>query len=312
MAEMMGVVVVVVAYAVVCVYQIIYTPPLHAGVGFLPQSLSVAAFYYDNYTARDLQIHVPVAVRPGSILRMNCTYDLENTALYSIKWYLRDQEFYRYVPKESPPTRVFPMPGIIVNVQESDQNKVTIENVQRELTGYYKCEVSADAPLFHTGIKSKLTYVTIEPPSPPKLQSNRMKYSAGDLINVSCIAGESYPAVNISWFLNNQTAETMRSVRISTAFETKVTEMVIMRSYLMTRASTLLFPTGRIKVMCEISQFDLYKSSTSIELVDNAPPKSAQVIAPSLSPHSTGKAPGIQNWATITFMMLFIANIKLL
>lgn len=81
----------------------------------------------------------------------------------------------------------------------------------------------------------------------------------------------------------------MRSVRISTAFETKVTEMVIMRSYLMTRASTLLFPTGRIKVMCEISQFDLYKSSTSIELVDNAPPKSAQVIAPSLSPHSTGK-----------------------
>jgi len=83
----------------------------------------------------------------------------------------------------------------------------------------------------------------------------------------------------------------MKSVRINTVFEHKdiVTEMVVMRSYLMTRASTSLFPTGRIKVMCEISQFDLYKSSSEIELVDNAPPKSAQVIAPSLSPHSTGK-----------------------
>jgi len=83
----------------------------------------------------------------------------------------------------------------------------------------------------------------------------------------------------------------MKSVRINTVFEhkDKVTEMVVMRSYLITRASTLLFPTGRIKVMCEIYQFDLYKSSSEIELVDNAPPKSAQVIAPSLSPHSTGK-----------------------
>lgn len=65
---------------------------------------------------RDLKINVPVAVRSGSTLRMNCTYDLENTALYSIKWYLRDQEFYRYVPKESPPTRVFPLSGIMVDV----------------------------------------------------------------------------------------------------------------------------------------------------------------------------------------------------
>lgn len=66
---------------------------------------------------KDLNINVPVAVPSGSTLQMNCTYDLENTALYSIKWYLRDQEFYRYVPKESPPTRVFPSPGIVVDVR---------------------------------------------------------------------------------------------------------------------------------------------------------------------------------------------------
>ncbi|XP_025409340.1 uncharacterized protein LOC112682813 [Sipha flava] len=260
---------------------------------------------------RDLKINVPVAVRSGSTLRMNCTYDLENTALYSIKWYLRDQEFYRYVPKESPPTRVFPMPGIVVDVQESDENMVTIVNVRRDLTGYYKCEVSADAPLFHTGIKTKLTYVTDEPSSPPVLQSNKMKYSAGDLINVSCIARESYPAVNISWFLNNQTAERMKSVRIHTFVEHRMAELVVTKSRLTTMVNPLLFPTGRIKIRCEISQFDLYKSWSEIELVDNAPPKLAQVIGPSLSPHSTGNSPRLQSWAT-TAVILLIVNIKLL
>lgn len=84
-------------------------------------------------------------------------------------------------------------------------------------------------------------------------------------------------------------AETMKSVKVNTEFEYKISELVTMKSYLITRASPLLFPTGRIKIICAISQFDLYKSSSEIELVDNAPPKSAQVIAPSLSPHSTGK-----------------------
>lgn len=36
---------------------------------------------------------------------------------------------------------------------------VNLENVQRNLTGYYACEVSADAPLFHTDVKKALIIV---------------------------------------------------------------------------------------------------------------------------------------------------------
>lgn len=36
----------------------------------------------------------------------------------------------------------------------SDARNVTLLDVQKQLTGFYKCEVSADAPLFHTEIKS--------------------------------------------------------------------------------------------------------------------------------------------------------------
>lgn len=39
-------------------------------------------------------------------------------------------------------------------VSLSDARNVTLLDVQKQLTGYYKCEVSADAPSFHTEIKS--------------------------------------------------------------------------------------------------------------------------------------------------------------
>jgi hypothetical protein len=47
---------------------------------------------------------------------MICSYDLEGDPLYTVKWYKGRSEFFRYVPKELPHTRVFPYPGINVDV----------------------------------------------------------------------------------------------------------------------------------------------------------------------------------------------------
>jgi hypothetical protein len=66
-----------------------------------------------------VQITVPEAVPTGDIARLKCDYDLEKDLLYTIKWYRGDEEFYRFVPKESPPTRVFPLQGIHVDVSTS-------------------------------------------------------------------------------------------------------------------------------------------------------------------------------------------------
>jgi hypothetical protein len=68
---------------------------------------------------RGVRLDVPEAVLTGDTARLACDYDLEHAALYSIKWYRGDDEFYRFVPKESPPTRVFPLPGINVDVSSS-------------------------------------------------------------------------------------------------------------------------------------------------------------------------------------------------
>jgi hypothetical protein len=66
---------------------------------------------------RGVQITVPEAVPTGDMVRLNCDYDLEKDQLYTIKWYWGDQEFYRYVPKEAPPSKVFPLHGIHVDVR---------------------------------------------------------------------------------------------------------------------------------------------------------------------------------------------------
>lgn len=63
----------------------------------------------DVFGLKGVRIWNPEAIRAGESLRLSCDYDLEGVPLYSIKWYFDDQEFYRFVPKESPPTRVFPI-----------------------------------------------------------------------------------------------------------------------------------------------------------------------------------------------------------
>jgi hypothetical protein len=46
-----------------------------------------------------------------------------------------------------------------LQISQSNAWTVALRDVQRDLTGFYKCEVSADAPLFHTEIKSGLMIV---------------------------------------------------------------------------------------------------------------------------------------------------------
>lgn len=65
----------------------------------------------DVFGLKGVRIWNPEAIRAGESLRLSCDYDLDGVPLYSIKWYFGDQEFYRFVPKESPPTRVFPLSG---------------------------------------------------------------------------------------------------------------------------------------------------------------------------------------------------------
>ena len=59
---------------------------------------------------------VPEVAHRGGDVRLVCTYDLGTSPLCYVKWYRGNFEFYRYTPSERPPHKVFPYPGIHVNV----------------------------------------------------------------------------------------------------------------------------------------------------------------------------------------------------
>ncbi|GBP00118.1 hypothetical protein EVAR_74408_1 [Eumeta japonica] len=106
------------------------------------------------WSLRNVTISVPRAVLSGAAATLRCSYDLEGAPLYSIRWYRAETEFYRYVPREMPPHLVFPLPGASVDLASSDSSQVRVAGLHRRLSGEYQCEVSADAPLFHTDIRS--------------------------------------------------------------------------------------------------------------------------------------------------------------
>lgn len=78
------------------------------------------------WSLRNVSISVPRGVLSGEgqAALLRCSYDLEGAALYSIRWYRAETEFYRYVPREMPPTLVFPLPGASVDVRNIVSIKV--------------------------------------------------------------------------------------------------------------------------------------------------------------------------------------------
>ena len=70
-----------------------------------------------------------------------CEYDLHGEPLYSIKWYKDQQEFYRFLPKESPPHLSFAVLGTEVDMSLSDARLVHLVNISLDSAGLYQCEV---------------------------------------------------------------------------------------------------------------------------------------------------------------------------
>lgn len=61
----------------------------------------------------------PPSVRRGQPVTFICSYELDGTPLYSVKFYRGVYEFYRFSPSELPTSKVFPFPGINVDVSDN-------------------------------------------------------------------------------------------------------------------------------------------------------------------------------------------------
>uniref|UniRef100_A0A182T8L9 Ig-like domain-containing protein n=1 Tax=Anopheles maculatus TaxID=74869 RepID=A0A182T8L9_9DIPT len=91
-------------------------PPQKARESESGMWLIMAFFWVSLCSLKDLKIFVPEAVIMGNAATLSCQFELEKATLYSVRWYFEGEEFYRFVPKESPPARTFPVSGITVDV----------------------------------------------------------------------------------------------------------------------------------------------------------------------------------------------------
>ncbi|CAH1116808.1 unnamed protein product [Phaedon cochleariae] len=227
----------------------------------------------DVEALKNMFIRVPEAVRIGDSVTLVCDYDLETAALYTIKWYRNDEEFYRFVPKESPPSQMFDVAHLNVDISKSNTREVTLTNVEKETSGEFKCEVTADAPLFHTDIRTARLLVAEIPEDGPVLKVEVQKITPGSYLRANCTTPGSHPAMNVTWYIND--------VQVGSDLEVHIQKTVIrfealagletVVSTISTRANPDLFKSGKLKLRCSATMFTLYTSSRETEIQEDAP-----------------------------------------
>ncbi|XP_053602136.1 uncharacterized protein LOC128670481 [Plodia interpunctella] len=167
--------------------------------------IALLGWITDTIALRDVQLIAPSAVRLGDTVLLGCKWTLEgNETLYSVKWYRGRQEFFSYLPKEFPFTRIFAQPGIDVDVSRSTSQQVVLREATRALAGRYRCEVSADAPSFHTQVRSAYIHVVELPPEKPTIKAEKGWYASGDSLRAQCTSPPADPPANLTWLLNGR------------------------------------------------------------------------------------------------------------
>uniref|UniRef100_A0A146LXC9 Ig-like domain-containing protein n=1 Tax=Lygus hesperus TaxID=30085 RepID=A0A146LXC9_LYGHE len=213
---------------------------------------------------RSVWLKVPVAVAPGQSATLECNYDLEGEPLYTVKWYKGRQEFFRYVPKEHPHTRVFPLPGVTVDINASGPKMVVLRDIQMELAGRYRCEVSSDAPNFHTEVVSAHMHVVHMLESDPVVRLEKSRYSVGDVLRGNCTSPASNPPANVTWLINGN------KINASYISRTPVSlNKIVSQAGLEFEVNT--FTQGKMRVTCIADVYGVYTTQTELVLDEEKP-----------------------------------------
>uniref|UniRef100_A0A182MUU6 Ig-like domain-containing protein n=1 Tax=Anopheles culicifacies TaxID=139723 RepID=A0A182MUU6_9DIPT len=244
---------------------------------------------------RNVRVTVPTAVRKGDSAHLFCDYELEDKErLYSIKWYKGKREFYRYTPQEKPSMKVFTAVDVesinnCDNVQNgwtiseqgklhdqhagrslSNESNVVIKALETNVSGKYSCEVSADAPSFHTMIVSGDMEVIEPPPEKPSITGLQGRYRPGDILRGNCTSINSKPPANLTWTINDvpiipQYYKQYRPIKDThTGLETSILGINILVAH-------GHFVKGKLKLKCQATIHQIYDESSEWYVEEDRP-----------------------------------------
>lgn len=235
----------------------------------------------DTIGLKDVAVTIPQAATVGDTVTLQCRYNLEGEPLYTVKWYKGQSEFYRFLPKELPNTQVFPLPGIDVDLSKSTPNEVVLRNVQPEVSGRYRCEVSTDSPNFFTNIETGYMYVINIPKGEPQMKIEKDSYEIGYTLRGNCTSPPAYPAVNLTWYINKKKVNESSLFYISdpsAAVEGRRAPKITV-SGLELDIDGNTFQGGKARLQCVASLFHLYNSEAEIVLEEERPrPRPSSVL----------------------------------
>ncbi|CAO1366922.1 unnamed protein product [Diamesa hyperborea] len=220
---------------------------------------------------RDMEVKIPTAVRRGESATLQCIYNMEGDSLYSIKWYKGKREFYRYTPKETPSMKIFPVAGINVEMSLSNASQVIVSQVETSISGKFSCEVSADAPTFHTMlVSSDMEIVDIPTDGKPLIDGLLSRYKIGDPVSANCTSEFSKPAANVSWLINDAPASPAQLILYKLPKNDSNLESTILGiNFPITQQH---FVRGKLKLKCTAKIYELYLQSTE-RLIEEIRPK---------------------------------------
>ncbi|XP_042223888.1 uncharacterized protein LOC121867833 [Homarus americanus] len=150
------------------------------------------------------KVKVPTLALAGEKARLECLWAAGDRGFYSVRWYKNGEQFYSYVPKNSPQVKVdHHLHGVSVVLPESNQSVVTLRELRLDSEGEYGCEVMNESPTFQTShAYNNLSVVVL--PKTPMIIGLQEQYTVGDKLNVTCIVMNSRPPAHLSFRLNGE------------------------------------------------------------------------------------------------------------
>ena len=75
---------------------------------------------------------------------------------------------------------------IFFQERRSNMNRVFLLSLNLKSAGNYRCEVSAEAPLFNTVSQRSRLSVVVLPKTRPRISGGQKTYHVGDFVRVNC------------------------------------------------------------------------------------------------------------------------------
>ncbi|XP_053605414.1 uncharacterized protein LOC128672342 [Plodia interpunctella] len=227
---------------------------------FIALSSLFLLFFGGVTSLRDVKLLVkpPVVIRNGTAALI-CSRDMQDAPLYSVKWYRGNHEFYRYTPLETPQTRVFGLPGIFVDMNNSTGSQVVLKHMDISLAGNFSCEVTADTS-FATQIATKFVDVVCLPDFGPVLKADKDRYQPGEILRANCSSSPAKPAANLTIYVNGEPLYSSE-----TSLHPSESGLLWSRVHADIKVVPDLFISGRLRVECVATVYDVYKKSAKLD-----------------------------------------------